>query len=105
MARTQISSEFLLYLASSEHEGVGLVQLPSLMEISTKLGVSVARLREQLEVARALGLVDVKPRTGIRRQAYSFSPAVLQSLTYAMELDQAYFFQFADLRNQLEAAY
>ncbi len=105
MAYKQISTDFLHYLASTERKEDELVQLPSLTELSEELGVSVARLREQLEVARALGLVEVKPRTGIRRQEYSFSPAVLQSLSYAMELDQSYFFQFADLRNHLEAAY
>jgi DNA-binding FadR family transcriptional regulator len=35
--------------------------------MSKELGVSVALLREQLEVAKAIGLVEVRPRTGIRR--------------------------------------
>lgn len=67
--------------------------------------MSVAALREQLEVARALGFVDVKPRTGIRRQSYSFSPAVSQSLMYAVQLDRRYFEAFSNLRNHLEAAF
>jgi len=70
-----------------------------------QLNISVARLREQLEVARALGLVEVRPRTGIRRLPYSFYPAVRQSLDYALTLDGSYFDHFADLRNRLEAAY
>jgi DNA-binding FadR family transcriptional regulator len=69
------------------------------------LGVSVARLREQLEVARALGLVEVRPRTGIQRLPYTFSPAVRQSLSYAIRLDPDYFESFSDLRNHLEAAF
>ena len=69
------------------------------------MGISVAALREQLEVARALGLVEVKPRTGIRRQAYSFFPAVNQSLMYAVQLDRSYFNAFAELRDHVEASF
>ena len=57
-------SEFLRYLASHE-ETKG--SLPTLNDLSRELGISVAGLREQLEVARALGLVEVRPRTGTRR--------------------------------------
>ena len=95
-------SEFLQYLAA--HEQVDQ-SLPALTALSQTLGVSVASLREQLEVARALGLVDVRPRTGIRRQPYSFSTSVRQSLRYAIALDRAHFQTFADLRNHVEAAY
>lgn len=105
MPRSQLSSEFLQYLASLPENGEGPAQLPSLSELSATLGISVARLREQLEVAKALGLVDVRPRTGIRRKPYSFTPAVHQSLAYAIELDRANFEAFADLRNQVEAIY
>jgi DNA-binding FadR family transcriptional regulator len=67
--------------------------------------VSVARLREQLEVAKALGLVEVRPRTGMRRLPYSFSPAIWQSLSYSLETDPQVFAAYADLRNHIEAAY
>ena len=108
MARTSLSSEFLQYLASHELNGAsadGTVQLPSLNDISKELNVSVARLREQLEVAEALGLVEVRPRTGIRRLPYAFSPAVSQSLSYAVQLDRNHFEAFADLRNHIEASF
>ena len=49
-------SEFLHYLASHKEAEDGL---PTLAELSRELGISVATLREQLEVARALGLVEV----------------------------------------------
>jgi DNA-binding FadR family transcriptional regulator len=103
MLKGHALSPFLTYLAhfSSENEG----QLPSLNEISKVLGASIAVLREQLEVAKALGLVEVRPRTGIRRQPYSFFPAVQQSLSYALETSIEYFKPFADLRNRLEAVY
>jgi DNA-binding FadR family transcriptional regulator len=56
-------------------------------------------------VARALGLVDVKPRTGTRRRPYSFTPAVRQSLTYALTLHDSHFEKFAALRNHIEIAF
>ena len=95
-------SEFIRYLASHE-EAEG--NLPSLSDLSRELGISVAGLREQLEVARALGMVEVRPRTGTRRLAYSFAPAVKQSLAYALALNESYFEKYSQLRNHLEAAY
>lgn len=100
-------SEFMQYL--STHQGAANGdhgdRLPALADLSKQLGVSVAALREQLEVARAIGLVEVRPRTGIRRLPYSFLPAVRQSLSYAITMDWEYFMAFADLRNHIEAAY
>ncbi len=95
-------SEFLQYLVSHEQTEQSL---PALTALSQELGVSVASLREQLEVARALGLVEVRPRTGIRRQPYTFFPAVRQSLQYAIALDKEHFTHFADLRRHVETAY
>lgn len=108
MTRHYYSSEFLQYLATSRQKSPGAEnknQLPSLNDISSELGISVARLREQLEVAEALGLVEVRPRTGIRRLPYQFTPSVSQSLRFAIENDPAYFESFSELRNQLETAY
>lgn len=102
MLRDRHLSEFLQYLASHEQTEQSL---PALTTLSQELGVSVASLREQLEVARALGLVEVKPRTGIRRQPYNFFPAVRQSLRYALALDKNNFIAFADLRRHIETAY
>lgn len=106
------TSNFLDYLISHSLNSDSMraddaqaLKLPSLHEMSKELGVSVALLREQLEVAKALGFVDVRPRTGIRRLPYSFLPAVRQSLSYAMTLDWTYFLAYADLRNHIEAAY
>jgi DNA-binding FadR family transcriptional regulator len=96
-------SDFLKYLAA--HSEMEYGSFPSLTDLSAELGVSVASLREQLEVARALGLVEVKPRIGIRRLPYSFLPAIRQSLGYAMVEDEKYFQLFADLRKHTEAAY
>jgi len=95
-------SEFMRYLATHEEVENGL---PSLKNLSGELGVSVASLREQLEVARALGLVEVKPRLGTRRKEYTFTPAIRQSLGYALALNNEHFRKYSDLRNHVEAAF
>jgi DNA-binding FadR family transcriptional regulator len=96
-------SEFLHYLASHDEAETGL---PTLTELSVELGVSVASLREQLEVARALGLVEVKPGRGkTRRRLFSFTPAIRQSLGYALALDDRHFRKYSELRNHLESAF
>ncbi len=96
-------SEFLQYLARENADGD---RLPSLVDLSAQLGVSIATLREQLEVARALGLVEVRPKKGIRRQPYQFTPAVLKSLSYATAIEPDNFFHaFSDLRTHIESAY
>lgn len=126
MTQPQLSSAFLQYLANhhtaieagqdtvdpatnGDTPGVANGQsgdrLPSLNEVSKELGVSVALLREQLEVAKAIGLVEVRPRTGIRRLPYTFLPAVRQSLTYALAIDPAYFVAYSDLRIHIESVY
>jgi len=96
-------SEFLRYLA--QYEETNGQQLPALSELSRELGVGIASLREQLEVARALGLVEVRPRTGTKRLPYSFTPAVRQSLRYALILNNDYFQRYSELRNHIEGAY
>lgn len=96
-------SEFLIYLSQVDH--TNNYRIPALAELSKELGVSIASLREQLEVARMLGLVEVRPKTGIRRLKYTFTPAVKQSLAYALQLNTQAFRPFADLRNHIEAAY
>ena len=108
MPRRFYTSEFLQYLTTSRLNSAGADdadQLPSLNDISNELGISVARLREQLEVAEAFGFVEVRPRTGIRRLPYQFTPAVSQSLRFAMDKDPANFEFFSELRNHIETAY
>jgi DNA-binding FadR family transcriptional regulator len=96
-------SEFIQYIASLPDDGDG--RIPPLNELSQMLGISVATLREQLEVARTLGVVDVKPRAGIHKLEYSFRPAVMTSLTYALSSESAPFAQYASLRKHIEASY
>ncbi|HEX9331765.1 MAG TPA: FCD domain-containing protein [Anaerolineales bacterium] len=105
MLREPISpdiSEFLRYLATYKDAERRLLPLK---DLSVKLGISVASLREQLEVARALGLVEVKPRLGTKRRAYSFTPAIRQSLGYALALNDEHFRKYSELRNHIEASF
>ena len=94
---------FLKYLSNrKDDEGC---RLPSLSELSKTTETSIPILREQLEVARAFGFVEVRPKTGIRKNKYKFAPAVTASLTYALEEKPDLFDSFADLRKHIEAAY
>lgn len=105
MLRERLSpeiSEFMRYLATHADADDGL---SSLKDLSVELGVSLATLREQLEVARALGLVEVRPRLGTKRREYSFTPAVRQSLQYALALNDEHFRKYSELRNHVEAAF
>lgn len=80
-------------------------RLPSLEKLSAELKISTGKLREQLEVARALGLVEVRPHTGIRVAEYNFLPAIRFSLLYALARDPGQFEAFGELRNHVEAAF
>ena len=105
MLRERLSpdiSEFMRYLATHAEAEDGL---SSLKDLSVELGLSLATLREQLEVARALGLVEVRPRLGTKRREYTFAPAVRQSLQYALALNDEHFHKYSELRNHVEAAF
>ncbi len=96
-------SGFLKYLASfKEDDSDGF---PALDKLSKELGINRASLREEVAVARALGLISIKPRVGTRRLAYTFSPAIEQSLGYAILRDRANFEKFSDLRTHVESSY
>ena len=96
-------SEFIDYLLKTSDSNTET--LPALKDLSLQIGISISTLREQLAAAKILGLVDVKPRRGIRPLPYTFTPAVDASLCYAIQYDQAYFDDFVDLRRHLEYAY
>lgn len=99
----ELSSEFLAYLAQRGCQPGQ--RLPSIQQLAEELGISSGKLREQLEVARSMGLVDVRPKTGIRTTGYQFGPGLKASLRFALALDSAYFDQFGELRNRVEASY
>ncbi len=96
-------SELLHFLASIPEDGER--RITPLSELSKQLRISVASLREQLEAARLLGIVEIKPKAGIHKSAYSLRPALTASLTYAVETNSTLFNHLSNLRKHLEAAY
>ncbi len=82
-------------------------RLPTINELqdASHLGVSASKIREQLEVARALGLVEVRSKIGTHIKDYSFAPAVRLSLFFALANDLHTFELFSNLRTHLEVAY
>jgi DNA-binding FadR family transcriptional regulator len=99
----RLDSGLLRYIVASGRKPGD--RLPSLEELSAELRISTSKLREQLEVARAMGLVEVRPRTGIRLAEYCFLPAVRFSLMYALAIDHTQFDAFGQLRSHVEAAF
>lgn len=98
--------EFIdLLIQKQKASAPDMASLPSIEAISKELGFSTACLREQMELARNLGLIKTQPRKGIEIQDYRFTPAVSRSLYYAVKLDRTYFEQFSDVRNHLEKIY
>jgi DNA-binding FadR family transcriptional regulator len=98
-----LPSDFLRYLA--QHDFPPGTRLPAIQDLAKELEISTGKLREQLEVARQLGFVEVRPRTGIRTRRYSFFQTLQTSLRFALALNQASFFQFGVLRNHVEASF
>lgn len=96
-------SVFLNYLANIQAESDSRV--PALSELSKEIGLSVATLREQLESAKVLGVVEVKPKVGIRKTPFEFKKAIKPGLDYAIASGSISFHHFADLRKHLESAY
>ena len=97
--------KYLAEKAKDANRNGGDYRILSLTGLSKEQGVSISYLREQLGVARAIGIVDVRPKTGINLLQYRFSPAVSVSLDYAIRLDRSLFYKFADLRSKLEEDY
>ncbi len=96
-------SPFLQYLAAlPQHD---TVRIPPLTELSRILGISIASLREQMEVARMMGIIEVHPRTGIHRIPFTFTSAVVNSVSYCIANDEKTFEKYADFRKHIEAAY
>lgn len=99
---SKLDSEFLNYLL--EHDVRPGERLPTLSEMSREIGISVGKLREELEVARSLGLVTVRPRVGTQREAFDFLPAVRDTALFALASGEATFRQFSEVRRALETA-
>jgi DNA-binding FadR family transcriptional regulator len=73
--------------------------------MADELGISVSKLREQLEVARALGLVEVRPKTGVRTLGFSYEPALRLMAELAIAENPDHFEALRDMRTHLETSY
>lgn len=106
MTETRKSSDqlsiLLQYLAVECQDGL---RIPPLAELSDHLGVSIASLREQLEVARSMGVIDIRPKTGMRRMPFTFGKTVSANLAYAIATSSSLFQAYSDLRRHIEATY
>ena len=100
MQLSKLDSQFLNYLI--EAQIAPGERVPTLQEIGNELGISVGKLREQLEVARNLGLVSVRPRVGIQREPLDFSKAILPSVLFSLGTGEASFILFSQLRRAIE---
>lgn len=105
MPEINLDSNLLEYLVQQGFQPGD--RLPTLSELQDEnhLGISISKVREQLEVARALGLVEVKSKTGMKMKPYSFTPAIHLSLFFALAQDQHNFELFSAVRNHVEVAF
>jgi DNA-binding FadR family transcriptional regulator len=96
-------SEFLAYvLGRGARPGD---RLPALPDLARELGISTPKLREQVEVAQALGLIEIKPKTGIRLLAFDFTSTLRLAVDFALAQEAGNFQHISDLRNHVEAAF
>ena len=100
MQLPKLDPPFLGYLAESAFAPEQ--KLPTLNEISSEMNISVGKLREQLEVARSLGLVSVRPRVGMQREPFDFSAVILKAVLFSFATGEATFAQVSQLRRALE---
>jgi DNA-binding FadR family transcriptional regulator len=99
----ELDSEFLDYLAhvpASQYD-----KLPPMHELADTLGMSISKLREQVEVARTMGWVEVRPRRGIEVRSFSPAAAMSVSMRFSLAQDRGYFEQIEELREVIEASY
>ncbi len=83
----------------------GRDDLPPIQDLSEKLEMSVPTLREQLEGLKMLGLLDARPRHGLRIRSIDCSASLRQTALIATSIDMKYFYQFSDLRDKIEQAW
>lgn len=104
MSGINLGSDFLNYIVRQGFQPGD--RLPSIQELTndSHLDMSANKVREQLEVARTMGWVEVRSKRGTRVKNYAFTPAVRLSALYAMACGES-FESFASLRNHVESAY
>jgi DNA-binding FadR family transcriptional regulator len=103
MLHFNLDSDILRYII--QHQVKPGERLPTLPELSREMGVSVSKVREDLAVARMLGLVQIKPRPGIQVQEFDFGQTATLSVIYALGLDRVHFQDFSQLRKHVEMSF
>ena len=103
MQLARLDSQFLRYLIDNDIPAGQ--RLPALNDISLEMGISVGKLREQMEVARNMGLVSARPRLGIQREPFEFSQMLLDGVLFGLATSEANFEQFSQLRQVVEAGF
>ncbi len=103
MQLDRLDSDFLKYL--TEHHVNPGDRLPSLTEIGDEMGVSVGKLREQVSVARGMGVVSVRPRVGIQRERFDFAESVLPAVLFSLATGETTFAQLSRLRRAIEVSF
>jgi DNA-binding FadR family transcriptional regulator len=103
MPQASLDSDILEYIVTRQMRPGE--RLPTITELSRELGVSVSKIREELEVVRTLGLVQIKPRTGTLVQEFDFGPAATLSVLYALGLNRSHFYDFAQVRKHIELSF
>lgn len=98
-----LSSELMDYLAKEKMPPA--TRLPAIQDLAGWLHISTGKLREQLEVARQLGLLEIQPKTGIHTSEFSFSRSIKPGLLFALAINPDLFYSFGILRNHVEAAF
>jgi len=99
----KLDSDFLHYLVQ-HHINPG-DRLPSLNEIGDDMGVSVGKLREEVAVARQLGVVSVRPRLGIQREPFDFARVILPAILFSLATGETSFAQLSRLRRMIESSF
>ena len=96
MQLQKLQSKFLHYLIENNIQPGE--NLPPINNIAKELEMSPGKVRENLEVARQLGFVSVKPRVGIVRQPLRFAPSILQTMLFGLGTGEVEFSQLSQLR-------
>lgn len=105
MARIQLDSDLLNYIIQEGYQPGDRLPTLNTLQDEEHLGIGISKVREQLEVARALGFVEVRSKTGMRMRDYDFAPAVHLSLFFALAQNPRSFELFGEVRNHIEVAF
>lgn len=105
MSRIELDSDLLNYIIEAGFQPGDRLPTLNTLQDEEHLGIGISKVREQLEVARALGLVEVRSKTGMRLKNFDFAPAVRLSLFFALAQNPRSFELFGEVRNHIEVAF